>query len=452
MNNRTHAPINCMYCSYESCMKCCKTYILDQTNAKCMNPSCAKVWPRKFLADKFPKSFLTGSWKKHREKVLFEKETALLPAAQAVVEERKEDEKRRGEITEEMDKLNVTINELQKQMNTLIRQRGKLRWDLELIGRTTTDVAKKPRTFIRACSVEDCRGFLSSQWKCGLCDVYTCPDCHVTKGPDRNGPHECKPDDLATAQLLARDTKCCPTCATGIFKIEGCDQMWCTQCRTAFSWRTGQIESRIHNPHYYEWMRLHGTDAPREQGEIRCGRELDNGFTNELLVNLKRYLGLQVRSKIEGVANDVFKEMSNIIRSMIHLREVQLNRYRVDPVENNMELRIRYLCKEIDKNEFQTAVQRKNKRHERYDEIYGVLQLFITTVTEIMYRVSAALKIDNIVDGVAIHDLTLKDIIPIVRECDAIVEYINGCLQEISITYNCKQQQVSLKGTYHVLL
>ena len=31
--------------------------------------------------------------------------------------------------------------------------------------------------------------------------------------------------------------------------------MWCTQCHTAFSWKSGQIQTRVHNPHYYEWLR-----------------------------------------------------------------------------------------------------------------------------------------------------------------------------------------------------
>jgi hypothetical protein len=40
--------------------------------------------------------------------------------------------------------------------------------------------------------------------------------------------------------------------------------MWCTQCRTAFSWITGNIETTVvHNPHYYQWMRETGQTIPR---------------------------------------------------------------------------------------------------------------------------------------------------------------------------------------------
>ena len=38
--------------------------------------------------------------------------------------------------------------------------------------------------------------------------------------------------------------------------VRNCDQMYCMQCHTAWDWITQTIETgRIHNPHYYEWLR-----------------------------------------------------------------------------------------------------------------------------------------------------------------------------------------------------
>jgi hypothetical protein len=51
-----------------------------------MDTKCAKKWTRKFMVDNFPKTFINGAWKKHKEKILLDKEIALLPATQAVVE------------------------------------------------------------------------------------------------------------------------------------------------------------------------------------------------------------------------------------------------------------------------------------------------------------------------------------------------------------------------------
>ena len=74
--------------------------------------------------------------------------------------------------------------------------------------------------------------------------------------------HECDEDKKETVKLLRQDTKPCPKCGELIHKLpNGCDQMYCIKCPTAFSWRTGQLErGHIHNPEYYRWMRENGRD------------------------------------------------------------------------------------------------------------------------------------------------------------------------------------------------
>jgi hypothetical protein len=84
--------------------------------------------------------------------------------------------------------------------------------------------AKKPKaTFVRACPSGDCRGFLSSAWKCGTCEGWACSNCHEYIGKDKNKTeHVCHPDQVASARLLDKETKPCPKCASAIFKISGC--------------------------------------------------------------------------------------------------------------------------------------------------------------------------------------------------------------------------------------
>ena len=35
---------------------------------------------------------------------------------------------------------------------------------------------KEKKVFIKKCPVNDCEGFLSSSWKCGVCSTWVCPD------------------------------------------------------------------------------------------------------------------------------------------------------------------------------------------------------------------------------------------------------------------------------------
>lgn len=118
-------------------------------------------------------------------------------------------------------------------------------------------------TFVMKCTNSECEGFVGSNWKCGLCLSVYCRDCREITCSGAEGEHVCNEEKRLTIAALQKEAKPCPKCAAMISKISGCDQMWCTQCRTAFSWRTGTIEeSHVHNPHYFEWMRRNGALAP----------------------------------------------------------------------------------------------------------------------------------------------------------------------------------------------
>lgn len=135
--------------------------------------------------------------------------------------------------------------------------------------------APEKREFVMRCPDDGCRGFLSTAYKCGVCTKYTCTQCHVVLGESKPDDHVCNKDDVESAKAIKAETRPCPKCGTRIFKIDGCDQMWCIMdgCHTAFSWNTGHIVTGVvHNPHYYEWLRrTGGGQAPREAGDIPCG-------------------------------------------------------------------------------------------------------------------------------------------------------------------------------------
>lgn len=62
---------------------------------------------------------------------------------------------------------------------------------------------------------------------------------------------------LASVEAIKRDCRNCPSCATPIYRVSGCPQMWCTSCNTAFCWNTGRIytnNNHVHNPHYAEFL------------------------------------------------------------------------------------------------------------------------------------------------------------------------------------------------------
>jgi hypothetical protein len=382
-----------------------------------MNNSCKKEWTRKFIVENFPKSFITNEWKKNREQVLYDKEKALLPATQVVVEERKEKEKIRHKIME--------INQMIYSLNM---QKRNLEIEYNNGGPVLSSNYSRSRHFIRACPDEDCRGYLSSQWKCGLCDKWTCPDCHVVIGIDKHAEHVCNEDNIQTVKLLENDTKPCPKCQTGIFKIDGCDQMWCTQCHTAFSWRTGRIETRVHNPHYFEFMRRGGNgqmnlDDPR----IVCGREINDAMISTIIKSVKDH---SLQTSVEC-----------IVQSISHLHHVQYPAYDVDQNENNLELRVQFLQNKISEQEFKVRVQRANKQQEKKRETGEIIHLFHRTVTEIIIRMYQYTLLRNT------GSCTENKYQSFIHEIYGIQEYANECLNDISNTYGSKLKKILLYNT-----
>jgi len=289
-NKSTRARVTCQSCGYEACRQCYATFILDATNTlpNCMN--CHKEFQREFLVDKFTLKFVSKDWKDHRERIIFQKERALLPTRQPVAEM----VKRKNDLNTQSNQLLEQINTLRAQHYACITEKNRLEHRIR-IG-PAADAAlpgaasqREHAAFVRPCpnTAANCRGFLSTQWKCNLCSMWTCKDCHEMKGDAQDTPHVCNADNLASAKLIDAETRACPKCGARVYKISGCNQMFCTACNDcAFDWVTGRIETVIHNPHYYEFQRqLNGGQAPRVPGDILCGREIDN-MTTTVITNL----------------------------------------------------------------------------------------------------------------------------------------------------------------------
>ena len=407
-NKSNRAKIACPYCEMWACRKCCETWILSETVPMCVNRTCGKEWSRKFLAQTLPKSFIAKDYKSHRENVLFDQERALLPATQPVVEQMIRCEKIAIEITR--------IEE--EELSAVYKKISDLRVQLSQTRRAGAQPASQRSVFIKACPDANCRGFLSSQWKCGICEKWSCSDCHEIKGISRDCEHTCNPDNVATATLLTSDTKSCPSCGTGIYKLEGCDQMFCTMCNTGFSWRTGRIETTIHNPHYFEYLRrTGGGNVPRNENDFQCGRDMTNTFARQTSSILRR----------NNAPEDVIRTALQACESIIHMRLVDLPKYETNRILDNQSLRIDYLRQQITEYEFKTQIQRLDKKAQKRREMHNVVNMFITSVTDILYRFQDAIKPD-----------TLENAYAILKEVDQIAIYVNECLSDIAVTYNSK--------------
>jgi len=405
--------VKCQYCQYEVCTTCVKRYMVESVeDPHCMN--CRRAWNRDFIDSYLTLAFRKGTLKKHREDVLLDREKARLPLLQPRIEARVQAREMTTEIAEHNKKirdLEIAINRERELVYRLHRRQHRLE-DMAA-GRLPigTDVdgsgeKKEVRQFTQKCPVEDCRGFLSSAWKCGTCQTWVCPDCLVPKGKDKDSPHTCDEDVKATAALIKKETKPCPKCGMGISKIDGCDQMWCVSCQTPFSWTTGrQVFGVVHNPHYYQWLRgQNGGEAPRVAGDIPCG-------------GLVGYYQL-----VQVIPGEFRKEVEQIHRTTAELTDTILRNYpRLDEVPDNGDLGIEYTLKALSMEDWKKALWARETKREKGLDLRGPLDLFTNVSSEVLRRMA--------------QRPSREEFVGLLQQLRALRDYVNGEMEKIGRRY-----------------
>jgi hypothetical protein len=400
--------VNCPTgCGLKCCVTCFKTNLLEEATAICMG--CQSSLSLDFIASVTPKTFYNKTYRDHRTENEMSVQMSLLPTSQHLITNLIE--ANRIEKSE-LPPIDDEIQYLRDRMNELRLERDKVTNIVNNLRHKTVDDKPDRKTFIRACPNAECRGFLSSAWKCGTCQTYVCPDCHVVKAARDDPNHLCDEGEKATIALLKSDTKPCPKCAIMITKVVGgCDQMWCTSCNTQFSWNRGVITNEIdHNPHYYQHLREQNNGAvPRQEGDLRgggCGDRVPNIYTLEQI--------LKHRGHTFPFLGDCHR-LINHVRFIIMTRDFPV----VEGVLDSEDLRVSYLMKDITKNQMKSTLQKRVKKREKNIEVCQVLQMFVDTMYDLFKNYTTDMS----------HDVCLC------TQAHALREYVNRHLHIIGSQY-----------------
>jgi hypothetical protein len=280
----------------------------------------------------------------------------------------------------------IALQEYMDQMDDFrerIREEKRLLYDIRYTlqaggaAAATEDDKKEEekKKFVRRCTRDGCQGFLSTAWKCGLCEWHSCSKCFAVKGQAHDAPHECKKEDVDTADIIRRDCKPCPKCGEFIEKSSGCHQMFCISCQTPWDWITGKIVTSgpIHNPHYYEWMRRTGGAVPRNPADVPCG-----GFpAGYELVRFPRPMKRNI--------GNIFYEFHRVC---VELQEMSARQYRthIDQAPLN-QLNVKFLLGELDEKKWGRLLAVHEKKRKRDAEIQEVLGAFRMVAVELINRV-----------------------------------------------------------------
>lgn len=389
-----------------------------------MDAECGRVWTRKFMSCNLTKSFLSGAYKEHCEQVLYDTERVMFPATQIIME----NENNIRRLSDEIQKLK---SEFRRRLHEL-----EIEYRRALYPRVNHEDNKERAAVVNPCIYDDCRGYMSSQWKCGLCERYACAKCHQPKTSRDDEEHTCNPEDVLSVDAIRRETTPCPKCHTKIYKIYGCDQMWCTSCNTAFSWKTGRvITGSIHNPHYFEYMARTQQTAPTH---------VVNGCGNE---RMPQYIPSEVSIMIDttlGKHSPESQRLKMILRYIHHIRAVELHHQtpRATP-DVNLDKRKEYLSNRITEDDFRRQALSRMKANQRLTEVRQVVDMIYQTLCDIYHRMC-----EYITRNLSIN-IKADVLVSFVTEMDGVCDYANECIQDINRAYSSTSKMTFNRDFYY---
>lgn len=345
-NRSVHSCVHCEKCAYEACKMCVRQYVLSETG-KCMN--CREEWSKEFMTNALGKTWMNQEYKKHVANQLAEKSIA------------KKEENIRGAM-----------------IYQALRNQNEVNVYLEQEPEPEKEVKVK---FTMPCQNGGCRGMLhklnvneKETYYCVICTKSTCPSCLEIMSNN----HECKKETVETVKAIENETKPCPKCGERIAKTDGCDQMWCITCKTAFSWTTGNIEhGKIHNPHYYEYMRENG-GMPRD---IMDTRNPDINKALQWMCKKRRLPGTNV------------EQIDYLIKFMeyeSHISEVIIPRLsrQITAKRENKVADYKYILGEIEKEQLGKELVKKEKSLEKDEEFYEIYGKVVKVLEEMAKEIA----------------------------------------------------------------
>jgi hypothetical protein len=451
-----------MFCQKDTCSKCIEQYLIGRPeDAHCLH--CRVNYHADTLQLICTKTYLKQVYFQHRQEILIAKEKANLPPLQDVAMARKqtrEKVKRIDSVKQEMKALRVMrdnldqeyresfqrhtnkmknkenvdeedlkireYNEKREMYSEMLYDKKKeisaIRWDDEKV--EIKEEKEERKKFIRRCTRDNCQGFLSQAWKCGMCEYYSCCKCFMVKTKNQDEPHECKPEDVETANMIKLDSKPCPKCGEFIMKTGGCSQMFCISCKTSWDWNTGNIVTSgpLHNPHYYEWMKRTGGMMPRNPADVPCG-----GFPDIW----------ELRAFPRGTKRNVTQSFYEFHRICQEIQDVSQRTYRAHIDQDQLnEYHIQFLLNDITEKQWGRYLAMNEKKRKRDSEVQEVFMAFRTVAVELIMRVQqySDEKVENITRLTPLK--AEQFLVDLNIQITEFIEMINKAFEKISRSYS----------------
>lgn len=236
----------------------------------------------------------------------------------------------------------------------------------------------KSTTIVFPCPCQDCRGFVNNGI-CGVCKTNICTKCREKK----NTNHVCKIEDIQSISLLMTDSKQCPRCCTMIYRTQGCNHMYCTNCQTHFDWVSGKVIQISTNGHYLNLQRYSQNVPVRENVSVKepnaCENDNDgNGRGFSLYYDRVSIDNIDI-SQMDQVIIQCIWHDSNAIR-LVKRKKYNETDLESDTREALQELQIRFMLGEITEVIWRRHVYQHYQRKTLALLYADILNIYLSTI------------------------------------------------------------------------
>ena len=492
-NEKTRKRIKCSNCGKVCCKICIETYILDsKSDVHCM--FCKHVWDYKFIYETMTKSFIkkmrilkskqlmeqekillpetqkyieydmyinkmvtkidqnsiqiekinnylknierelplktcpnkncNAMYVFHKDKYCYKCKFNICMYCRSIINEDKhvcnEQKKQKYEKYLECSKERIHLYQTTEELKYKV-----LKWKMDYS--SGDEINKFEHKVVCACIQNNCKGYITNkEYKCNLCNTTICMYCYNKLEQS----HVCNKNDVRTVEVLKISTKPCPNCSSLIQKIDGCNQMWCTNCNTAFGWISGKIEKgAIHNPHYFEWFNsLEKQVSSHNNINLNC-----DGIPEQRYFMTHIYLV----SKSQDLHS--YNVLLLYFRLLLHINELTSH----EPIEKNvikknLDLRIQWVHSKIDDKKWSTLLYQREKKIQITRVRNDVFNMFVVVSCDICHKVLASTEVLHIKQFVC--------------EWNNLIKYVNTCFSKLRAIFNLHMPYISIEGDYNFSL
>jgi hypothetical protein len=236
--------------------------------------------------------------------------------------------------------------------------------------------------------------------------------------------------------------------------------MWCTKCQTTFDWKTGKklTNVKVHNPHYYEYLRQTKGAVPRDPDDNPCmGAGIRDTIDPRHLLKIGLYIKKmkdrpdQVITKV--VCSDIIYNthvrsgFMTVVQMLNHVNDMIRYGYTDDNNEDtNLDIDIKYLRKEIDEETWKQRLQYREKLREKKDNIHQILMTLVTIGNDILRTGIHTYKEENIaknnVEQVDTFIISMWDNLEVLRGI------VNKSFEKHAALYKCKAPCIKKEQNY----